>query len=91
MNLPAKIILAFDFYGSGNIGDDLMLAGFLEGLKELSPQQKPEITGTSRWDINTQQRRFGSVEWVPPADFRALGNVLLPVLFSQALAIPPSR
>lgn len=27
-----KIFLSFDFYGAGNIGDDLMLKGFLEGM-----------------------------------------------------------
>ncbi|MBK8551382.1 MAG: polysaccharide pyruvyl transferase family protein [Ignavibacteria bacterium] len=28
-----KIFLSFDFYGAGNIGDDLMLDGFLKALK----------------------------------------------------------
>ncbi|HMS32633.1 MAG TPA: polysaccharide pyruvyl transferase family protein [Ignavibacteria bacterium] len=28
-----KIFLSFDFYGAGNIGDDLMMDGFLKGLK----------------------------------------------------------
>jgi polysaccharide pyruvyl transferase WcaK-like protein len=74
MNLPAKIILAFDFYGSGNIGDDLMLAGFLAGLEELWPQKNIEIIGTSRWEIDSQRRRFGSLRWLTPADFRALGE-----------------
>lgn len=27
-----KIFLSFDFYGAGNIGDDLMLEGFLQGI-----------------------------------------------------------
>lgn len=74
MDLPAKIILGFDFYGSGNLGDDLMLAGFLAGLEELCPQQNTQIIGTSRFDLLSQQKRFGSIRWVTPAEFLALGE-----------------
>ena len=30
--MKKKIFLSFDFYGSGNIGDDIMLEGFLRGM-----------------------------------------------------------
>ncbi|CAN2042202.1 hypothetical protein GMMP15_730017 [Candidatus Magnetomoraceae bacterium gMMP-15] len=32
-----KIFLSFDFYGSGNIGDDLMLEGFLNVVSKHLP------------------------------------------------------
>lgn len=30
--MKKKIFLSFDFYGSGNIGDDIMLEGFIKGM-----------------------------------------------------------
>lgn len=69
-----SIILAFDFYGSGNIGDDLMLAGFLEGLKRLSCSAQIVGSLNPQCNLGSQRRRFGSVEWIRPKEFLALGG-----------------
>jgi polysaccharide pyruvyl transferase WcaK-like protein/nitrite reductase/ring-hydroxylating ferredoxin subunit len=48
------------FFGAGNIGDDLVLAGFLEGIGELKPDK---ITCATSFDIEAQRRRFPQIEW----------------------------
>lgn len=50
-------LLGFDFYGSGNVGDDLMLAGFLDAY-----DSDDKLIGTAL-HVPSQQRRFGSVAW----------------------------
>ncbi len=51
------------FFGSGNIGDDLMLAGFLN----IAHHTLGDITLTccTPFDRNSQQRRFPAVQWLP--------------------------
>src|ERR1700761_6297644 len=66
MPLPKSISLGFDFYGSGNIGDDLMLAGFLQGLSQVGSAW-PALHGRSRFPLGTQQTRFPEITWVDTA------------------------
>jgi polysaccharide pyruvyl transferase WcaK-like protein len=54
-----KVFLHFDFYGAGNIGDDLMLGGLL-GL--MPPSH--ELTCVLPRDITSQQKRFPRVRWI---------------------------
>jgi polysaccharide pyruvyl transferase WcaK-like protein len=71
MKTENTIFLAFDFYGDGNIGDDLMLAGFLDGLKTLNC--KAQIVGSSKVGIYILKKRFPSVSWIAKEEFNALG------------------
>lgn len=68
-----KIIhIGHHFFGSGNLGDDLMLAGFLEGIKSLDltlscciPHPIDCIAKrfpTIRWKTYTQKNRSDSIE-----------------------------
>ena len=59
-------MLGFDFYGAGNIGDDLTLAGFLEALRTLRPESLPRLYGICPHDVLSQRRRFPEIEWNPP-------------------------
>ncbi len=61
--IPAQIDLGFHFYGSGNIGDDLMLAGFLQGLKTIAPEGSYILRGVSAFDLASQRRRFPEISW----------------------------
>ncbi|MGA2507461.1 MAG: polysaccharide pyruvyl transferase family protein [Chitinispirillaceae bacterium] len=56
-----NIFVGFDFYGAGNIGDDLMLDGFLKGSPDLT---KHRIVCIIPRDINSQQFRFPQIQWV---------------------------
>ncbi len=56
----------FDFYGAGNIGDDLMLAGFLSEFKDNIPMSC--FIGR---DSESQRRRFPQVAWVEDLPGRA--------------------
>ncbi len=59
-----RIFLGFDFYGAGNIGDDLMVQGFINTLKRQSPSQVSfPLTCVLPRDIVSQQRRFPMVDW----------------------------
>lgn len=58
-----RLHIGHHFFGSGNIGDDLMLAGFLE----LARTWLPDFTFTcsTPFDRACQARRFPAVEWLP--------------------------
>jgi len=56
----AKIFLCFDFYGAGNIGDDLMLDGFLSGIKN----NDFEFSCALPRDCSHQQFRFPRIKFV---------------------------
>ena len=56
-----KLFVGFDFYGAGNVGDDLMLAGFLDILLQ-HPSVK--ISCIIPHNIRSQLRRFPEVEWL---------------------------
>ncbi len=61
---PMNLFLAFDFYGAGNIGDDLMMAGLLAGLQEVSGGRPVRLVAHTPHDIASQRLRFPSVEWL---------------------------
>ena len=58
-----QVFLNFDFYGAGNVGDDLMLAGFLRALKP-----DLDLCCALQWDCASQRRRFPRIDWeqLPP-------------------------
>jgi len=51
------------FYGAGNFGDDIMLAGFLTAL--FDKDVKIHLTCCTPFDIESQRRRFPEIEWLP--------------------------
>ena len=63
LRVPQALTLGFDFYGDGNIGDDLMIAGFLRALEMLSADPLPALSGFSRGALESQQRRFPQIHW----------------------------
>ena len=42
MTYPKEIVLGFDFYGAGNIGDDCMLSGLEMGIDRLLSGHFPQ-------------------------------------------------
>lgn len=59
--MPGKIFLNFDFYGSGNIGDDLMLDGFLKGMED----KQTELYNCIPRDSGHLQKRFPEIKFYP--------------------------
>ena len=57
-----RLHIGHHFFGSGNLGDDLMLAGFLGAIGE-----DVELTCCSAYDVKSQRRRFPGVQWLPYA------------------------
>jgi len=55
------IHIGFDFWGAGNLGDDLMLAGFLGWLDRHSPGTR--VSALCAHDFAAMRRRFPRVEW----------------------------
>ena len=53
-----NIVVGVDYFGAGNFGDELMLAGF---LSELPPGI--ELTALTPHDIESQRRRFPTIAW----------------------------
>jgi polysaccharide pyruvyl transferase WcaK-like protein len=49
------------FFGAGNFGDDLVLAGFLKGIAGAMPGLR--ITCAIAFDCDSQRRRFPKIEW----------------------------
>lgn len=66
-----RIHLGHHFYGAGNLGDDLMLAGFLQTLGEIEPGA--EVSGAVPFDRDALARRFPGTRWhgMKPAERRA--------------------
>jgi hypothetical protein len=58
---PLEVFLGFNFYGAGNIGDDLMVAGFLEGLSRSDRYAFKCCLAQDR--VASQKRRFPSIHW----------------------------
>lgn len=56
-----RIHLGHHFYGAGNLGDDLMLAGFLRALREIEPGA--EVSGAVTFDREALARRFPGTRW----------------------------
>ena len=57
-----SLFVGNNFFGAGNFGDDLSLMGFLEVAAAYSDV---EITICTSRDIQSQERRFPSVRWLP--------------------------
>lgn len=59
---PRRLHIGHHFFGTGNIGDDLMLAGFLAAC---SGAPAVSLTCATAGDITSQRRRFPQVQWLP--------------------------
>jgi len=55
------IHIGFDFWGAGNLGDDLMLAGLLRWLSQRSPGTR--VSALCAHDMEAMRLRFPGVEW----------------------------
>jgi polysaccharide pyruvyl transferase WcaK-like protein len=64
IHLPGAIGIGFDFYGAGNVGDDLMISGFAEAISVLQADRDSKILATTNWDITSQVIRFPEIEWI---------------------------
>ncbi len=63
MNKTHKAFLGFDFYGAGNIGDDLMLGGFSEEFSSYDFDLRITCS-LPKSRIMSQRKRFPNIEWV---------------------------
>jgi polysaccharide pyruvyl transferase WcaK-like protein len=63
-----NVLIIFDFWGAGNMGDDLMVDGFLRGLQQLQPAGLKTVTCLCGYDIASQQRRFPQINWIETKD-----------------------
>lgn len=62
LDIPAGAhVLGFDFYGSGNIGDDIMLGGFTAALPGV------RLMGHCQ-NLASQRHRFPEILWLDPAN-----------------------
>ncbi len=57
-----RVHIGHHFYGAGNFGDDIMLAGFLTALSDK--EVKIHLTCCTPFDIESQRQRFPEVEWL---------------------------
>jgi len=55
--------IGFDFWGAGNLGDDLMLAGFLHWIETHKIDCR--VSALCAHNISAMRLRFPSVEWFP--------------------------
>ncbi|MBI4820045.1 MAG: polysaccharide pyruvyl transferase family protein [Deltaproteobacteria bacterium] len=60
--MPIRVVLGFEFYGSGNIGDDLMLDGFLSELQETELELSCCAMATHQLDA--LRVRFPRILWL---------------------------
>lgn len=59
---PLHVHIGHHFYAAGNIGDDLMIAGFLAALREAGVALR--LTCCTPFDLASQRRRFPEIEWL---------------------------
>ena len=59
--MPIKVHIGHHFYGSGNLGDDFMLAGFLSELNTCSIQ----LSCCTPYASDALVTRFPQVQWMP--------------------------
>jgi hypothetical protein len=64
MPVPTKLLMGFDYCGAGNIGDDLMIGGFLRALERLGLADRMELFSFCYGDPASQRRRFPQVNWI---------------------------
>lgn len=60
---PSSILMGFVFFGAGNIGDDLMIAGFTQGLAQLKEKEQPKLYSSTDHNVTSQQTRFPQISW----------------------------
>jgi polysaccharide pyruvyl transferase WcaK-like protein len=58
------LLSGFDFWGCGNLGDDLTFAGFMEYMHRKRPASR--VASLCAHDIGAMRIRFPSVDWQPP-------------------------
>jgi hypothetical protein len=61
-------LIATDFLGAGNLGDDLMVAGFVEGLRRLGLAERVKVRALCSYDRESQRKRFPEIEWLDGKD-----------------------
>jgi polysaccharide pyruvyl transferase WcaK-like protein len=61
-----RVFIGHNFFGAGNFGDDLMLAGFLRHVAARGIDA--EFVACTPWARESQMRRFPSVTWLDDAD-----------------------
>ena len=61
----ARIFLSNDYFGAGNFGDDLSLAGFVSAAAHYPDV---EITACTGHDLTAVRRRFPRIRWLPGSD-----------------------
>jgi polysaccharide pyruvyl transferase WcaK-like protein len=71
-----NVLIIFDFWGASNMGDDLMVDGFLRGLEELKPAGLGNISCLCNCDIASQRRRFPEINWIETRDEAAFQRAL---------------
>ena len=59
-----RVHIGHHFFGSGNLGDDLMLAGFLEAARPAF-LARATLTCCIPHERACQRRRFPEIEWLP--------------------------
>ena len=65
---PSSILMGFVFFGAGNIGDDLMVAGFVQALSTLNPESPTKIYSKTRHNVESQRIRFPEISWTHTED-----------------------
>jgi len=63
---PRHLHIGHHFFGAGNVGDDLMLAGFLAAASDSGRRMR--LTCASAFDAASQERRFPQVQWLAYED-----------------------
>jgi polysaccharide pyruvyl transferase WcaK-like protein len=63
-----RLHIGHHFYGAGNVGDDLMLAGFLGEAARHFGSDGLAITCAIPFDLDSQRRRFPQVQWLAYGD-----------------------
>jgi polysaccharide pyruvyl transferase WcaK-like protein len=66
--MKGNTLIVFDFWGAGNMGDDLMMQGFMSALEQSPSVTLGEITCFCAWDIASQRRRFPQLTWIDSKD-----------------------
>ena len=64
---PLHVHIGHHFFGAGNLGDDLMLAGFLAAARPAILSEM-KLTCCIPHDAASQRLRFPEIEWLPYDD-----------------------